>query len=185
MSHVPTPTLEPIPTELSPLAREIKKRRPFAQPAEEGYLNVVRTAAHLSGLAERLFKRYGLSSPKYNVLRILRGAADTGEAGPRGLPSLEVAARLITRVPDITRLVDSLQADGLATRTRCTDDRRVVYVGITPAGLALLAKVDGPLAELHGACFGNLAEDEVTELNRLLARLRQGSTANGPADAVP
>ncbi len=134
------------PTDLSPLAREIKKRRPFEQPAEEAHLNVLRTAAALSCGAERLLKPLGLSGPKYNVLRILRGAAATGEAGPSGLPSLEVAARLITRVPDITRLVDHLEAAGLVARTRCTDDRRVVYVGITPAGTDLL----GPPRPAHG-----------------------------------
>ena len=173
--------LSPPPTaDLSPLAREIKKRQPFAIPAEEAYLNLVRTEACLSGGAEQLFKRFGLSGSKYNVLRILRGAAATGEADPCGLPSLEVAARLITRVPDITRLVDSLQAAGLVERTRCTADRRVVYVGITPAGTALLAELDEPLAAFHHGCFGHLAPAEVAELNRLLAKLRQcGGDAPG------
>ncbi len=159
--------------ELSPLAREIKKRRPFEHPAEEAYLNLVRTESALSGGAEQLFKRFGLSIPKYNVLRILRGAMLTGEAGPNGLPSLEVAARLITRVPDITRLVDNLEAAGLVTRTRCTDDRRVVYVGITPAGTDLLSQIDAPLAEHHAECFARLSADELGELSRLLVKLRQ------------
>ena len=166
-------------TALSPLARELKKRTPFALPAEEAFLNLVRTQAVLSSSLEQVFKQFGMSSPKYNVLRILRGAATTGEAGPLGLPSLEVAARLITRVPDITRLVDSLQAAGLVERTRCTDDRRVVYVGITPAGADLLAQMDGPLASFHHRCFDHLPPAEVAELNRLLAKLRQARGGGG------
>jgi DNA-binding MarR family transcriptional regulator len=168
------------PPELSPLAREIKKRKPFALPAEEAYLNLMRTQACLAAECEQLFKRFGLSSPKYNVLRILRGAADTGEAGSCGLPSLEVAARLITRVPDITRLVDSLQADGLVTRTRCTEDRRVVYVGITPAGVDLLARLDAPLAQYVRDCFSVLPAGEVAELIRLLTKLRQHHAGGAP-----
>jgi DNA-binding MarR family transcriptional regulator len=171
--------------DLSPLAREIKKRWPFAQPAEEAYLNLVRTESALTGSTERLFKRFGLSGPKYNVLRILRGAAATGEAGPSGLPSLEVAARLITRVPDITRLVDNLETAGLVARTRCTDDRRVVYVGITPAGTALLAQIDAPLAQHHRKCFDQLLPPELAELNRLLVKLRrcrEEDAADPPSD---
>ncbi len=127
------------------LAAQIKKRHPFDDPADEAHLNVLRTAAVLSARSEALFKQHGLSGAKYNILRILRGAKQTGEAGDHGLPSLEVADRLVTRVPDITRLVDGLVADGLVTRTRCTVDRRVVYVGITPAGLELLSRLDAPL----------------------------------------
>jgi DNA-binding MarR family transcriptional regulator len=175
--HVSSPPTK----DLSPLAREIKKRRPFEQPAEEAFLNLVRTESALSCGLERLFKRFGLSNPKYNVLRILRGAAVTGEAGPNGLPSLEVAARLITRVPDITRLVDNLEAAGLVTRTRCTDDRRVVYVGITPAGTALLAQIDGPLSEFHEKCFDRLTVDEREDLSRLLVKLRQCADADNAA----
>ena len=167
------------PEGLSPLARELKKRRPFKQPAEEAYLNLVRTESAVTGATERLFKRFGLSGPKYNVLRILRGAVATGEAGPGGLPSLEVASRLITRVPDITRLVDSLEAAGLVARTRCTDDRRVVYVGITPAGTGLLGRIDAPLAAHHQTCFERLTAAEMGELNRLLVKLRGCDEGNG------
>lgn len=163
---------------LSPLARELKKRRPFDHPAEEAYLNLVRTESSLTSEAEQLFKRFGLSGPKYNVLRILRGAVATGEAGPCGLPSLEVAGRLITRVPDITRLVDNLEAAGLVARTRCTDDRRVVYVGITPAGMDLLTQIDEPLSELHRRCFDRLTTDELDEFNRLMVKLRRCNEEN-------
>ena len=170
------------PTDPGQLAREIKKRLPFEHPSEEAYLNLVRTESALTGRAEQMFKRHGLSGPKYNVLRILRGAAITGESGPYGLPSLEVAARLITRVPDITRLVDNLEAAGLVARNRCTTDRRVVYVGITPAGLALLDKVNQPVTEMVRECFEPLSAAEMATLNQLLVKLRQCSDGGEAVD---
>ena len=155
------------------LATEIKKRQPFDCPAQEAYLNLLRTHSVLIGPVEHLFKQHGISPAKYNILRILRGAKTTGEAGEFGLPSLEIADRLITRVPDITRLVDGLEADGLVARTRCTDDRRVVYVGITDQGMHLLHCVDEPLKQMHQRAMAQFSADELKELNRLLVKARQ------------
>ena len=154
------------------LAAEIKKRQPFDCPAQEAYLNLMRTHSTLLGPIEQLFKQHGISPAKYNILRILRGSMNTGECGKHGLPSLEIADRLITRVPDITRLVDGLEADEMVVRTRCTEDRRVVYVGITPKGLALLDVLEEPLMELHRKTMANLDSDELAELNRLLVKAR-------------
>ena len=154
------------------LAAEIKKRQPFECPAQEAYLNLMRTYSVLLGPMERLFKQHGISPAKYNILRILRGAKSNGECGSHGLPSLEIADRLITRVPDITRLVDGLEADDLVIRTRCTEDRRVVYVGITADGLALLDRLDGPLMQMHQQTLAHLDEQEMQELNRLLVKAR-------------
>jgi DNA-binding MarR family transcriptional regulator len=162
------------------LGREIKKRQPFQCPGEEAYLNIVRTCSAVTAPALRLFKRFNTTPAKYNILRILRGARATGESGPHGLPSLEIADRLITRVPDITRLVDGLVQDRLVERTRCTLDRRVVYVGITPDGLLLLEKLDEPVNALHNQAFAGLTPDELSELNRLLVKARTGvETPNG------
>ena len=154
------------------LAAEIKKKLPFESPSQEAYLNLMRTYSVLLGPMERMFKQHGISPAKYNILRILRGSKSTGECGTHGLPSLEIADRLITRVPDITRLVDGLEADDLVIRTRCTDDRRVVYVGITADGMALLDRLDQPLMELHQQTLAHLDEDELKELNRLLVKAR-------------
>src|SRR4051794_6704716 len=118
------------------LKDEIKKRKPFDQPEEEAFLNLFRTTTLLQVDFERLFKGCGLSEPQYNVLRILRGA------GPAGLPSTEIADRMITRVPDITRLVDRLEASKLVERSRTPEDRRVVIVRITPKGLQALSDLD-------------------------------------------
>jgi DNA-binding MarR family transcriptional regulator len=158
---------------VSGLAEEIKKRLPFASPAEEAFLNLLRTHAELTTPGEALFKQYGISPAKYNILRILRGSRRTGECGKHGLPSLEIAQRLITRVPDITRLVDGLQAAGLVARTRCSEDRRVVYVGLTRKGLELVDSLDEPLCEMHRHVFSEMSEAELAELNRLLVKARK------------
>src|SRR2546421_4872425 len=123
------------------LKDEIKKKKPFDDPAEEAHLNLQRTASVLAAGFERLIKDAGLSGPQYNVLRILRGA------GGDGLPCQEVGARMITRVPDVTRLVDRLEAAGLVERNRTTEDRRVVMIKITRKGLDAIAALDQPIAE--------------------------------------
>ena len=156
----------------SVLALEIKKRDPFASPAEEVFLNLLRTHAVLCTASEQLFKTHGISPPKYNILRILRGASRNGEGCQHGLPSLEIAERMITRVPDITRLVDGLESDCLVTRRRCTEDRRVVYVGITPKGLDLLGQLDKPVAEIQKNSLSHLTSTELLEFNRLLVKAR-------------
>ncbi len=137
-------------------------------------MNLMRTHSALLGPIERLFKEHGISPAKYNILRILRGSKSTDECGEHGLPSLEIAERLITRVPDITRLVDGLEADRMVVRTRCTADRRVVYVGITPIGLALLDVLEEPLMNLHRKTLAHLDETEMAEFNRLLVKARHG-----------
>src|SRR3954464_2829510 len=120
---------------MAKLQAEIKKKRPFESPAEEAYLNLIRTYGMLETDFNRLFKQHGISEPKYNVLRILRGA------GGDGLPSLEIASRMITRVPDVTRIVDRLETQGLVRRERTQADLRVVVVSITKKGLDLLSKL--------------------------------------------
>ncbi|MEO1237534.1 MAG: MarR family transcriptional regulator [Planctomycetota bacterium] len=158
------------------LQHELKKQQPFDCPAEEAYLNLVRTAGALCGDFNTLFKSHGLSESTYNVLRILRGAAKTESRN--GLPSLEVADRLVTRVPDITRLVDRLIAAGLAERTRADDDRRVALVSITPAGLDVLRRLDRPIRRLHESQLGHLSAAELVELNRLLEKARRANDAD-------
>ncbi len=156
------------------LKDEIKKRNPFDSPSEEAYLNLLRTASVLAADFERLFKAHGISEPKYNVLRILRGAR--GEADGDGLPSLEIAGRMITRVPDVTRLVDRLEADGLVVRKRTTADRRVVLIAITDKGLNLLAELDGPIRRMNEEWGKLMTQAEWRELSRLLVKARQKAT---------
>ena len=148
------------------LKDEIKKKKPFEHPEEEAYLNLLRTTTVLYSQFECLLKRSGLSEPQYNVLRILRGV------GGCGLPSTEIGSRMITRVPDVTRLVDRLEAAGFVERCRIAEDRRVVQVKITARGLETLAQLDEPLLELNKRLLGHMTRKELEELIRLLEKMR-------------
>lgn len=148
------------------LKDEIKKKHPFEHPEEEAYLNLLRTTAVLYAEFERVLKQAGLSEPQYNVLRILRGV------GGCGAPCTEVGARMISRVPDVTRLVDRLEAAGLVERCRISQDRRVVQVKITEKGLATLAEMDQPLVDLNKKLLRHMSREELDELSRLLVKAR-------------
>jgi DNA-binding MarR family transcriptional regulator len=148
------------------LQQELKKRRPFDSPEQEAILNIARTADRFGICFARFFREYGLTPSQYNVLRILRG-----EGQP--LPILEVADRMLAAVPGITGVIDRLEGMGLIARRRCTEDRRVVYVGITPKGLDLLARLDEPEAALHKRLIGHLSPAELRGLSRLLEKARQ------------
>jgi DNA-binding MarR family transcriptional regulator len=148
------------------LRDEIKKRDPFECLEQEAALNVARTADQLGADFARLFKSHGITASQYNVLRILRGEGSA-------LPCLEIAARMITQLPDITRLVDRLESAGFAARARTAEDRRVVLVRITERGLLLLAELDEPVLTLHRNQLGHLSREELAELNRLLEKARQ------------
>jgi DNA-binding MarR family transcriptional regulator len=134
-------------------------------PEVELFLNVLRAEEHLrSGLAS-LLKDQGLSPPQYNVLRILRGVA------PRGLRCQEIADRMITRVPDITRLLDRLDRSQLVSRRRGPGDHRVVITTLRRQGLQLLAELDRPLLDLHRRQLAGLSRQEIRQLNGLLVKL--------------
>ena len=154
------------------LKDEIKKRKPFDSVAEEACLNVARTHGVLSAEMEVVFKSFGLSEPKYNVLRILRGAKINGEYGGEGVPCLEVGARMVTRVPDVTRLVDRLEGEELVGRRRSESDRRVVLIAITAKGLSILHELDRPVREKIDEQSVVLTHAEWKELSRLLVKAR-------------
>ena len=152
------------------LQKEIKKHQPFDTQGQEAYLNLIRTAGQLSADFHHLFKQHGLSQTSYNVLRILRGAQDHED--PQGLPCLEVGSRLITRVPDITRLVNRLVDAHLVVRTRADNDRRVARVRITDVGRALLDQLDQPVLEIHHQQLSHMTRAELDQLNHLLEKAR-------------
>jgi DNA-binding MarR family transcriptional regulator len=147
------------------LQSELKKKRPFESAEEEALLNLWRTHDRFQIRFARFFREFGLTSSQYNVLRILRG-----EGKP--LPCLEIAERMITAVPAITGLIDRLEAMELITRDRSTDDRRVVFVAISPQGLEKINQMNAPLAALHKGMIGHLARAELSELSRLLEKAR-------------
>ena len=150
------------------IQEEIRQTRPIPTLEEEAYLNVQRTANVLLQDVAELLKPHNLTQTQYNVLRILRGA---GEAG---LTAGDVGDRMITRDPDVTRLLDRLETRGLAERSRCTEDRRVVWTRITPAGLAAIAPLDEPVKELHLRSLGHLGPERLASLIELLEAARSG-----------
>ena len=159
---------------MSPTLREeIHQRKPFASAAEEAFLNLQRTAGVLMrDLGQRLREHspgeLALSLSQYNVLRILRGAH------PDSLACGTVGDRLVTPVPDVTRLIDRLERHGMAERHRDDRDRRVVRVRITDAALELLAELDGVISSWLDESLGHLPEHELSQLSGLLERLRHG-----------
>lgn len=151
------------------LQQELQQSRPFATPAEEASLAILRTASLLRrALAEPLEAR-GLSLAQYNVLRILRGA------GPEGLPTLAVRDRLIEEAPGITRLLDKLEGAGLVERLRENADRRQVFCRITDNGLSLLTELE-PAVRASGHRFelGLPSLEDQHQLVRLLEQVRRG-----------
>jgi DNA-binding MarR family transcriptional regulator len=149
------------------MLNELQQKKPFATPEEELYLSLIRTADMLARHASRLLKEVNISHAQYNVMRILRGA------GADGLPCGEISARLITRDPDVTRLLDRLTARGLVARGRSPGDRRVVSARITDAGLALLADLDKPILDSHREQFAFLTEAEISEMLAQLTKVRE------------
>jgi len=147
------------------LQHELKKKQPFRSLEQEAFLNLLRTSDQLQIEFVRLFRTYGITSSQYNILRILRGEG-------RRLPILEIAERTITVVPGITGLIDRLEKSGLVVRERCSEDRRVIHVSITQAGLDLLARLEEPVEALHRSLLGHLTPDELRQLIHLLEKTR-------------
>ena len=142
-----------------------KSGRRSGCPEEAAFLDLLRTTDLLSRGLVRLLMDEDLSSTQYNVLRILRGASD-------GLPCGEIASRMITRDPDVTRLLDRLEKRRLISRSREAKDRRTVLARITSDGLKLLARLDGPVQATHRKQLGHLGGDRLRALAQLLHAAR-------------
>src|SRR2546429_5377437 len=140
-------------------------RRRAECPEEAAFLDLLRTCDLLSRGPAQVLKTEDLSATQYNVLRILRGS-------PEGLPCGEIASRIITRDPDITRLLDRVEKRGLISRCRETKDRRMVMARITPEGLKLLARLDEPVQTAHRKQLGHLGRERPRALTELLGGSR-------------
>ncbi len=149
--------------------RSANKRRRAACSEEGAFLDLLRTTDMLSRGLIQVLKTEGLSATQYNVLRILRGA-------PEGLSCGEIASRMITRDPDVTRLLDRLEKRGLISRCRETKDRRTVMARITPDGLKLLSRLDEPVQAAHRKQLGHLGRERLRTLTELL-RVSRSQTA--------
>jgi DNA-binding MarR family transcriptional regulator len=148
------------PAPLSPARR-------FDSPQQAVYLNLWRTYDRLRMLEDQLFGQFDLTPQQYNALRLLKAEH------PRALPTLALAARLVSHAPDITRLLDRLQERKLVVRERMADNRRVVQVAITAEGLALLKQLEQPVRECHLKQLGHLAPETLAALAELLREARQ------------
>ena len=159
----------------SRILRELKQNKPFRSEMQEAAVALMRTADVVRRSGAAVIEPLGITGQQYNVLRILRGA------GKEGLPTLEVAERMIEQTPGITRLVDRLEAKQLARRERCLQDRRQIFCHITQVGLDLLERLDDPVLLAHHQVLETLGPGDVTQLLSLLDRVREAAEQSTPA----
>jgi len=148
---------------------ELKQSKRFADPRQEAAVALLRTADLLRSRVEAALLPHAISPEQYNVLRILRGAPD------RSLPTLEIASRMITRAPNITRLIDKLVQKKLVSRCDHDRDRRVVVVKLTPKGLDLVNGITTTVNDLDARGLANLSKTQVETLIEILDAVRAGS----------
>lgn len=143
------------------LAKEIGMQAPFGLVEREVMLNLTRTYSVLNDQLQLILKSFGLTGPQYNALRILRG---------HGTPVSinQIGDEMITRQPDMPRLIDRLVTTELVSKRRCDVDRRVVWVTLTKKGATLLKQIDAPLDAKHREQFKHLKPEQLDQLNELL-----------------
>lgn len=153
-------------------ATDVRPR--FDSVEQEAYLNLWRTYDRLRAHEDALFARFDLTPQQYNVLRLLRSEH------PKAQPTLALAQRLISRAPDITRMLDKLEKADLIVRQRPAADRRVVHVAISAKGLAILDKIAEPLRACHREQLGHMTAANLRKLTALLraARLPHEDASN-------
>ena|SRR5579871_2922113 len=149
-----------------PSAATKRRTKGFDSPRQEAYLSLWRTYDRLRAIEDELFAQFDITAQQYNALRLLRGQQ-------KPLATLDIARRLISRAPDITRLLDKLEQRGLVSRQRVAENRRVVAVQITPAGLELLSELDGPVRRCHERQLGHLSGPQLAQLLELLRVVRE------------
>jgi DNA-binding MarR family transcriptional regulator len=161
--------MEPATVETSDmkLNQELKQQKPFPSVHEEAILSIVRTADLLIVPMNEVLRSANLSQSQYNILRILRGA------GADGLACGEISERMVRRDPDLTRLLDKLEARGLVSRARGTTDRRVVRASISESGLQLLASLDEPVQASIQRVLGHVSKDKLSTLVAILEEVRR------------
>ena len=139
---------------------------PFDSPQQEAYLALWRTYDRLAAFEDELFASFELTAQQYNLLRLLQASH------PKPAPTLSLVDRLVSRAPDVTRMLDRLEQRGLIGRTRSNEDRRSVLVSVTKAGLTLLQQIAKPLQACHERQLGHLSQSELKSLIQLLRKAR-------------
>jgi DNA-binding MarR family transcriptional regulator len=147
------------------IAQSVKQTKPFSGPEEESCLTIFRTASELSHALEVLMKRHGITRAQYNVLRILKGA------GPEGLHRNAIAERLVTPMPDVSRLLDRMQTAGWISREPGQRDRRQVATRITPKGAQLLTRLARPVEQFLRASFKGISTRDLEHLLTVLGKI--------------
>ena len=150
----------------SPLSLPPRKCQRFDSPEQEAFLHLWRTYDRLRLVEDELFDRHDLTAQQYNALRVLRAVY------PGKMRTLSLAARLVSRAPDITRLLDKLHDRGLIDRERPAENRRLVNVGITESGRVLLDQLDEAVRECHRWQIGHLSAEDMQTLVALLRKAR-------------
>jgi DNA-binding MarR family transcriptional regulator len=149
-------------------------KRKFDSLEQEAYLSLWRTYDRLKSLEDAFFSRWNLTAQQYNVLRILQSAG-------KPVATLAIASKLISRAPDITRMLDKLESEEWVERSRSDSDRRTVLVSITSSGKKRLGDLEGPLQELHEQQLGHLPAKDLRLMCDLLAKVREPHEAEDSA----
>ena len=153
-------------TKKSSLAVALKQNRPFVSLQQEAFLSILRTASELSHASDKFLREFDISQPQYNVLRILRGA------GAEGLCRNEISARMVTAMPDMSRLLDRMERSGWITRERDEKDRRQVLTFITDSGRKLLAMMESQVNEQTHQLLEGVKSSDLKKLLEVLAQIR-------------
>jgi DNA-binding MarR family transcriptional regulator len=160
---------------MSAVVTQKRTRRRFDSPQQEAFLALWRTYDRLRAYEDELFARFDLTPQQYNALRLLRAEH------PEPLPTLTLAERLVSRAPDITRLLDKLDERGLITRVRPPENRRSVLIGLAGPGFALIEEIAAPLKACHARQLGHLS---ASELQQLIGLLKAARAPHEPTDSI-
>jgi DNA-binding MarR family transcriptional regulator len=165
--------------EMGTIGEEIHQTRPFESATEEAVVTLVATAERVRDALSRVVGERGITLQQYNVLRILRGA------GASGLPTLDIASRMIDKSPGITRLLDRLEARRLVRRVRCPEDRRQMLCYATAQAQQLLADLDSPMARGAGELLAPLGRARTLTLIGLLDEVRKAAASSTRQPSKP
>lgn len=132
---------------------------------QEAALSILRTAELIHHECSAILKPFDLTTPQFNILRILRGAPD-------GLSCGQIAERMVNRDPDVTRLLDRMEARGLIVRERSDEDRRVITSFISQAGLEVLQLADPAISRMHERQFHDMSERQLIQMIKLVEQIR-------------
>ncbi|MBI1290991.1 MarR family transcriptional regulator [bacterium] len=151
------------------IANQIKQARGFRSVPEKAFVSLIKTNDMVVAAEESVFRQAGITFTQYNVLRILRGSH------PDGLPVMEVGSRMLSRVPDVTRLLNRMERNGLIERHRGKVDRRSIIVRLSAKGMDSVNGLDPVVSEMQRRLFDGLSDDELDAFCRVLEKLRENA----------